>query len=52
MKELLEKWWRSLDDDTREEIGYDYGFDADDPDSGWFKLTYKQKLKIYESENR
>ena len=59
LEEEVKKWWRGLDDDTKEEIGYDYdfiaddyGFDADDPDSGWFKLSLKKKLKIYKLENR
>lgn len=54
----VEKWWRGLDDDTKEEIGYgydfatdDYGFD-DDLDGGWFKLSLKKKLRIYKLENR
>jgi len=54
----VEKWWRSLDDDTKEDIANDYdfatddyGFDIGDPNEGWFKLNWKQKLKIYK-ENR
>jgi len=53
----VEKWWRSLDEDTKEEISYNYDFATDgygfdgDPDGGWFKLSLKKKLKIYK-ENR
>lgn len=51
-KSEVEQWWRSLDDDTKENIADDYGLDIDDPDGEWFNLSWEQKLKIYKSENR
>ena len=51
-KSEVEKWWRSLDDDTKVDIADDYGLDTYDPDGEWFGLDWKKKLQIYKSENK